>query len=365
MLQWPLILAKVQPHQRVQVTKRGYDTFPQPTAMSTCALCRNGVSKVLFIPYAKKDYVAYTKKIQPAFEKMGLEVESITDQPDAVAAAKSAQAYFIGGGNTFLLLRTLQDKGLVPVISERVLKEGVPYMGASAGTNVATVNICTTNDMPIIQPQSFSALGLVPFNINPHYVDPDPSSTHMGETREERIREYHEVSDNPPVLKFVLFVKENPLAELTAIGHVPRWQIGERPSDMKASCETSRITLMNKQSRTNSSIVRKRRKTSLKILSSTDPGLREGCMLSVDGDCAKLLGQRGAKLFIREGEQKELSPGDDKIIQHGSDSTSRNFRLLDTNEWPKWRKRFERYLVACGMKKKGGGQDRFVHVLDG
>nr|XP_033800828.1 alpha-aspartyl dipeptidase-like isoform X2 [Geotrypetes seraphini] len=133
------------------------------------------VKKVLFIPYALHDRDAYAHKARTKFESLG-------------------------GGNTFRLLKTLYDNGLISEIRKRILQDGIPYMGSSAGTNVATVGINTTNDMPIVCPPSLKALGLVPFNINPHYLDPDVNSTHMGETREQRIIQYHEEPDTPPVL---------------------------------------------------------------------------------------------------------------------------------------------------------------------
>ncbi|XP_037080094.1 alpha-aspartyl dipeptidase-like [Pollicipes pollicipes] len=158
------------------------------------------VTRVLFIPYALFDYDEYTSAPRNKLKQLGYEVDGIHELENPVQAVERAQAIYIGGGNTFRLLKSLYDHGLVDVIRKRVLEEGVPYIGSSAGTNVATVSICTTNDMPIVYPPTFDALGLVPFNINPHYIDPEPNSTHKGETREKRINEYHMYADRPPVL---------------------------------------------------------------------------------------------------------------------------------------------------------------------
>nr|ACI67328.1 Alpha-aspartyl dipeptidase [Salmo salar] len=134
-----------------------------------------GVARILFIPYALCDRDGYAKTARDKFNSLG-------------------------GGNTFRLLKCLYDNNVLSEINKRVLQDGVPYMGSSAGTNVSTVSINTTNDMPIVYPPSFNAIGLVPFNINPHFLDTDPNSRHMGETREQRIIQYHEEPDTPSVL---------------------------------------------------------------------------------------------------------------------------------------------------------------------
>ncbi|MCU1245647.1 MAG: peptidase dipeptidase [Acidobacteria bacterium] len=125
---------------------------------------------------------------------MGLEVLQVGDVRDL----DDAEAVFVGGGNTFRLLRTLHRRSLVEPIRELV-RAGMPYLGSSAGTNVAAPTIKTTNDMPIVEVPSLDGFGFVPFQINPHYLDPSPASTHMGETREERISDYLEENDIPVI----------------------------------------------------------------------------------------------------------------------------------------------------------------------
>jgi dipeptidase E len=157
-----------------------------------------GVSRVLFIPHALKDRDGYTAKAREAFGEMGFVVDSLHEAADPLRAVDEAEAIFCGGGNTFRLLASLCGLGVMDGIRRRALA-GMPYAGASAGSNLACPTIRTTNDMPIVQPPTFDALALVPFQINPHYLDPGPGSTHMGETRETRIREFHEENAMPVV----------------------------------------------------------------------------------------------------------------------------------------------------------------------
>jgi dipeptidase E len=156
-------------------------------------------AELLFVPYALCDHSAYATAARTRFGEMDLDLRSVHDADDPVGAVEEAGGVFIGGGNTFRLLKTLQELGLVEPLRRRVLAESIPYMGTSAGSNVAGPTIKTTNDMPIVFPNSFDALGLVPFQINPHYIDPDPESTHMGETRDQRLFEFHEENDGPVV----------------------------------------------------------------------------------------------------------------------------------------------------------------------
>jgi dipeptidase E len=149
------------------------------------------VSKIIFIPFAVYDRRAYTDKAQERFRSMGFELRSIHDVSNMERAIKDAEAIFVGGGNTFRLLKGLYDCDLIAPIRKRVAA-GTPYIGSSAGSIVACPTLKTTKDMPVVQPPSFDALHLIPFQISPHYLDPDPSSTHMGETQEERITQFLE-----------------------------------------------------------------------------------------------------------------------------------------------------------------------------
>jgi len=191
---------------------------------------------ILFVPYALHDRAEYTDVVRKRFSAMEIEVESIHEAPDPRAAVEKAQGIFIGGGNTFRLLKTLYDDGIVETIRGRCMN-GLPYMGTSAGSNIACQSIMTTNDMPIVLPPTFDALQIVPFQLNPHYIDADPGSTHKGETRETRLREFHEENETPVI------------------------------------------------------------------------GIREGSMLSIQGDTMTLLGATGGKLFRRGTDPVECEPG--------------------------------------------------------
>jgi dipeptidase E len=153
-----------------------------------------GVRRVTFVPFALQDREGYAGKFSARLAASGLEAEALAGDEADRRRIDAAEAVFVGGGNTFRLLRALHDLGLLAPLRARVLA-GMPYLGASAGINVAGPTIRTTNDMPIVEPHGFDALDLVPFQINPHYVDADPASTHMGETREQRIVEFLEEND--------------------------------------------------------------------------------------------------------------------------------------------------------------------------
>src|SRR5713226_232287 len=153
---------------------------------------------VIFIPFAVHDWKAYAAKAQERFRDMGLALTSVHDVSNMRRAIAEAEVIFVGGGNTFRLLKGLYDHDLLDPIRQRVAA-GTPYIGSSAGSIVACPTLKTTKDMPVVQPPSFETLGLVSFQISPHYLDPDPSSTHMGETQEERITQFLEENEAPVV----------------------------------------------------------------------------------------------------------------------------------------------------------------------
>ena len=168
----------------------GYLDHPEPEIRRIVGARK----RVAFVPFAAHDHDQYTSIVRERFGRMGFEVVQVRNPLDL----DDAEAIFVGGGNTFRLLETLYARDLLDPIRERV-RAGVPYIGSSAGTNITAPTIRTTNDMPIVEPPSFIALGLVPFQINPHYLDADPTSTHQGETREQRLLEFLEDNDTPVV----------------------------------------------------------------------------------------------------------------------------------------------------------------------
>lgn len=151
-----------------------------------------GIDEIIFIPFARPGGIShedYTAKAKEYFAQLGIKVKGLHEFDDKTAAVNSAKGFFTGGGNTFLLVKTLHEENLMQLLKENVEK-GKPYLGCSAGSNIGGLNMKTTNDMPIVYPPSFECMGLVPFNINPHYLDPNPDLHHNGETRETRIKEF-------------------------------------------------------------------------------------------------------------------------------------------------------------------------------
>ncbi|PRX45831.1 dipeptidase PepE [Salegentibacter salegens] len=157
--------------------------------------------EVIFIPFARPGGIShneYTKKASEAFKKAGIKLRGIHEFENMTEAITSARGIFTGGGNTFLLVSELYRNKLMQTLKNSI-QNGCAYMGTSAGTNIAGLTMQTTNDMPIVYPPSFKTLGIVPFNINPHYLDPDTNSTHKGETRETRIKEFHTINTQPVI----------------------------------------------------------------------------------------------------------------------------------------------------------------------
>ena len=157
------------------------------------------VSTIVFIPYARPSGIThdeYTSKVADAFEKIGKKIIGLHTFENPIEAISNAEGIFTGGGNTFLLVKQLHQTGVMAALKTALLN-GTSYLGCSAGSNITGLTMETTNDMPIVYPPSFQTLGMVPFNINPHYLDPIEGSTHMGETRETRINEFHAFNTQP------------------------------------------------------------------------------------------------------------------------------------------------------------------------
>ncbi len=201
------------------------------------AFLGTSVKKALFIPYAGVTFSFddYAAKVQQRFDEIGYVVDPIHLHPDPVEAVKNAEAIVVGGGNTWQLTRMIHDNNLIDIVREKVLR-GTPYVGWSAGSNVACPSIKTTNDMPIIDPHGFHAFNLVPFQINPHYLDANPDG-HAGETREQRIEEFLEVNQDI----FVLGLREGTMLEvnnrnMALIGPRPAriFKYGQEPVEIQA-----------------------------------------------------------------------------------------------------------------------------------
>lgn len=202
-----------------------------------------GCSSLLFIPYARPGGIShddYTKRVADFFSGLGITVKGAHEFENPAEAVANAEALFTGGGNTFLLVTQLYKTGLMAAVTDAV-KNGTPYLGSSAGSNICGLTMQTTNDMPIIYPPSFKTMGLVPFNLNPHYLDPLPDSTHMGETRETRIKEFHQFNTQP-----VLGLREGSWLEVkgnTVLlkGDLPArlFQQGKEPQELEAGSDLS------------------------------------------------------------------------------------------------------------------------------
>lgn len=200
-------------------------------------------SVVLFIPYARPGGISheqYTEKVRASFQSIGKEVRGLHEFEHPKQALAEAQGIFTGGGNTFLLVSQLYKLDLMSVLAEQI-KTGTPYLGTSAGSNITGLSMQTTNDMPIVYPPSFQTLGLIPFNLNPHYLDPDLNSKHMGETRETRIQEFHCFNSVP-----VLGLREGSWLEvlgdtITLRGHLSArlFQAGKAPEEWPAGSDLS------------------------------------------------------------------------------------------------------------------------------
>lgn len=180
--------------------------------LPTLKLHFENCQEIIFIPYARPGGIThdeYTQKVAETFKTINISVKGLHEFDNPIEALEKAQGIFTGGGNTFLLVKQLHEKNIMDVL-KKVVENGTPYLGSSAGSNITGISMQTTNDMPIVYPPSFKTLGLIPFNLNPHYLDADLQSKHMGETRETRIKEFHAFNDIP-----VLGLREGSWLEVT------------------------------------------------------------------------------------------------------------------------------------------------------
>ncbi len=206
-----------------------------------------GVKNILFVPYAgvsldaeslEKSFDAYEKRVQGVFAELGLNIYSIHKEADPVAAVEKAEAIAVGGGNTFHLVAMMHETKIMDAIRKRVLK-GMPYMGWSAGSNVACPALKTTNDMPITEPANFDCLNVIPFQINPHYLDTNPDG-HGGETREQRIEEFLTVNRKMTVAglrEASLFWVEDDKIELKGSKPMRLFKFGQQPKEFEVGSD--------------------------------------------------------------------------------------------------------------------------------
>ncbi|NVJ87906.1 MAG: dipeptidase PepE [Flavobacteriaceae bacterium] len=180
-------------------TSTVYGSKPLAYLLPTLQTFFNNVNTVLFIPYARPggiSYDEYTANVSKSFAEIKIKVKGIHEFDNARLAIENAEAIFTGGGNTFELVNKLYENNVLETL-KTTIENGIPYLGTSAGSNICGKTMMNTNDMPIVYPPSFTTMGLIPFNINAHYLDPIKGSTHMGESRETRIKEYHVFNDTP------------------------------------------------------------------------------------------------------------------------------------------------------------------------
>ena len=213
--------------------------------LPTLAVHFKDVSNLVFIPFARPGGIShedYTDKVKPVFKQLNIEVKGIHEFENPIEAINNAEAIFTGGGNTFVLVSMLYKFNLLDAIQNAV-ENGTPYLGTSAGSNICGLTMGTTNDMPIAYPPSFRTLGLVSFNLNPHYLDPIEGSQHMGETRETRINEFHHY--NP---QLVLGLREGSWLEvlgktITLKGNLPArlFQQGKEPIEIETETDLSNL----------------------------------------------------------------------------------------------------------------------------
>ena len=200
--------------------------------------------RIVFVPFAAYERGKYTAQARARFERMNCELMSLHDVSNPRREVESADAIFVGGGNTFRLLKGLYDFDLLEPI-RRVVAEGTPYIGSSAGSIVAGPSLRTTKDMPVVEPPSFAALGLVPFQISPHYLDPDPSPKHMGETQEERILQFLEENEAPVagLREGAMLRVEGERVTLQGSAGARLFRRGEQPVEVLPGAEVSELLL--------------------------------------------------------------------------------------------------------------------------